>query len=354
MTRTYGAEEGLIKVESGFSRQRIVFIPLRAGYAVVQFFGANQGHAMAFRYKAFNLSQVQTTSLRKRKCRLHVEMLAEPPDPHKTLQDFLRSLPRAPRVNELVNAADALIQAALAEKDIVWMIDADFIEAGLSNILIRLIDRGFIKSLAMTGAAAVRDYELAFYGMTAEEIRPGLEDGLFGMARETGEGMNEIITEGVKRGFSLGECLGRGILDRQPKNFKRSILAACVARMVTPTIHISMGADGFQCNPMADGAMLGKGSLKDMQILGSRLEGLNEGGMLVAAHGNPTLHALFTQCLALSRNLGGVIANFTTVRFGDGPLDFSEIPGITASYQIPGPLEFTLPLFGGALFSMVE
>ncbi|MBI3735659.1 hypothetical protein HY256_03995 [Candidatus Sumerlaeota bacterium] len=309
---------------------------------------------MTFRYKAFNLSQIQTTSLRKRKCALQVEMLAELPDPTKPLADFYHAMPRVGRVTEMFAAADTMVQAALAEKDIIWLIDADFIRAGLSPLLVRLINRGFVKTVALTGAAAVCDYELAFLGLTNEDTKQGLQDGLLGMARETGEGMNEIINEGVKRGFSLGECLGRGILDRQPKFFNKSILAACVARLVTPTIHLSLGSDGFQCNPMADGMMLGKGSLKDMQILAARIEGLNEGGTLISAHQSSSLHEVFLHSFATARNLGGTINQFSLIRFGETQPDYSDVPGISSEFTIPGPIELTVPLFTGVLFSLVE
>lgn len=310
---------------------------------------------MAARYKALNLAQVQTTTLRKRECLLQVEMLADVPDPEKPLMEFYRGLPRVGRAASLLAAADCLAQAAISDqKSIVWLVDAPLIDAGVSPLLIRLIHRGLVHSVAMTGAAAVRDYELAFYGKTRESLAEGLRDGLLGMSRETGEGMNQIINEGVKRGFSMGECLGRGILDRQPKFYNRSILAACAARLATATVHVSVGCEGFHCHPMADGAMLGKGSLKDLQIFASRLEGLNEGGVLVSVHSNPALQQVFHAAYALARNLGSALSQFSLIKFGEQAPDFSEIPGIAATHDVPGPMELTLPLFTGVLFSLVE
>ena len=114
-----------------------------------------------------------------------------------------------------------------------------------------------------------------------------MADGLLGLARETGEGINAIINEGVKRGFSIGECLGRGILDRQPKHFAQSLLATGAARLAPTTVHVSLGADGFHRYPGADGAMLGKGSLKDVQILTGFLATLPPGALIVRIHRDP-------------------------------------------------------------------
>lgn len=281
-------------------------------------------------------------------------MLARTPDSTKPLEEFYRGLPRLGRVNEMIAAAEALSQAALSEKNILLLIDAPVLEAGLSTIIIRMIQRGLVRGVAMTGTAAVRDYELAVYGRTQEDVRTGLEDGLFGLSRETGEGMNTIINEGVKRGFGLGECLGRGILDRQPRFYTQSIMAACAARLVSCTIHVTVGADGFHRHPAAEGAMLGKGSLKDMQQLASKTEALAEGGVLIAAHRSAVLHEIFYNAYAAARNVGGPIENLNLIRFGENPPAFTDLPGISADYCLAGPLELILPLFTGVLFSFVE
>lgn len=300
---------------------------------------------------------MQTTTLRKRQCHLQVERLAKPPDPTEPMQEFYRKLPRLGSAAELLLAADALTQTALAERGILWLIDARPIDAGLSAIIVKLIQRGLIKGVAMSGAAAVRDFELAVNGITGEDVASGLRDGLLGMARETGEGMNAIINEGVKRGFGIGECLGRGILDRQPRYFTQSIMAACSARLVPCTVHISIGSDGFHCHPSAEGAMLGKGSLKDIQILGARMEELGGGGTIVSAGTRQTLREAFYSAFAAARNLGGPIENFSLIQFDESPSEtenFEELNGLATSYHIPGPIELTVPLFTGALFSMVE
>lgn len=297
---------------------------------------------------------MQTTSLRKRECHLDLEMLAKAPDPSQSLQEFYRALPRVGRATELFAAAEVLTQAALHERGILWLVDAHAIECGLSPLIIRMVQRGLIRALAMTGKAAVRDYELAVFGMAQEDVGDGLRDGLLGMARETGEGMNAIINEGIKRGFGLGECLGRGILDRRPKYYAQSVLAACVARLVPCTVHVSVGADGFQRHPVADVAMLSRGSMRDLQVLGRAAENLNKGGVLAAIHHSAALHEVFYQGFAAGRNVGRPIEDFSLIQFGTNPPDFDDLPGVDKAYRIPGPLELIVPFFTGVLFSLVE
>ncbi|MCH8890364.1 MAG: hypothetical protein IH827_04700 [Myxococcales bacterium] len=80
-------------------------------------------------------------------------------------------------ITEGDNVADALTQAALGDKHILWLIDEGTIDAGVSPLIVRMIQRGLVRQVAMTGTAAVRDYELSYHGMTHEEVGPGLEDG---------------------------------------------------------------------------------------------------------------------------------------------------------------------------------
>lgn len=306
---------------------------------------------MAFRYRNLNMAQIQSPTLRNQTCRLDVQRVAMLPDPEQSLKEFYRALPRVGAVEDMFSAANCLEQAALEEKEIVCLIDSDFIDAGLSPLLISLIHRGLIKTVAMTGRAAMRDFELSVVGQTDQDPRSGLIDGSFGMSREAGEGMNLIINDGVKRGFSIGECLARGIMDRQPRYMKLSILAACAQKLVAPTVHVSIGSDGFHVHPTADGNMLGKGSVKDLQNLSARLEGLNEGGVLLTFHRSFALQDVFCSALCVARNLGGAIEGVSVVKFGGGP-DFGQIPGVGSEIKIPGALELTVPTFLGLLFSL--
>lgn len=306
---------------------------------------------MAFKYRNLNMGQLQSPTLRNQNCKLEVSRVAILPDPDQTLREFYSGLPRVGLNEALYSAANWLMQAALDEKETVCLLDSDFIDAGLSPLLIHLINQGLIKTIAMTGRAAMRDFELSVVGQTDQDLRTGLSEGSFGISRETGEGMNLIINEGVRRGFGVGESLSRGILDRAPKYMRTSILAACAQKLVIPTVHVSIGADGFHLHPTADPMLLGKGSHKDLHNLSGRLEGLNEGGVLLACHRDQALRDAFHTALSVARNLGGVIDGVSLVRFGntDG---FAQVPGITAEIHLPGALELIFPTFIGQLMSL--
>lgn len=309
---------------------------------------------MAVRFKPIDANQVQTGSIRRRVFRLGVDHLASMPEPTRPLQKFYHTLPRLGKASELLTAAQLIATAALEDKPLVWLIDGHFMTAGLSPQLVYLIRRNLARNLVMNGEAAVCDYELAFHGVTDEDPVLGLQDGLLGLTRETGEGINSIINEGVKRGFSIGECLGRGILERQPKHFANSLLATGAARLSSITVHLSVGADGFQRYPGADGAMLGKGSLKDTQILSSQLSTLPPGTIFITLHRDTALTQVFLNAVAMARNLNQDLRGFNLIQLGAIHPTLADLPALEQTLALPGPIEIMMPLLVGALFSLVE
>ncbi|MEN6627652.1 MAG: hypothetical protein ABFD69_15615 [Candidatus Sumerlaeia bacterium] len=309
---------------------------------------------MANRLKPIDFTQVQTGSIRKRTYRLSADMLARMPRPTESLQNFFLGLPRVGESAALLGAAELLAQTALAHGPMLWVVDGRVMELGLSSLLVYLMQRELVQCLVMNGEAAVRDYELAFHGQTVEDVAEGLSDGQLGLTRETGEGINTILNEGVKRGFSLGECVGRGILDRQPRHFAQSLLATGAARLVPTTVHVSLGADGFQRYPGADGAMIGKGSLKDAQNLSSFIASLTPGALIVCLHHDYALNQVLLHALALARNLNDTLKGINYLSLGEAEPFPVELPPLGRAMRLNGPLELMLPLLLGALFCLVE
>jgi hypothetical protein len=309
---------------------------------------------MAGRFKTLDLSKVRTGSVRRRSYQVGADSLARMPAPAKPLAEFYLGLPRVGEAAALLRAAELIAQTTLAGRPILWIIDGRLYECGLSSLMVYLIHRELVQGLIMNGQAAVRDYELAFHGATVENVAEGLADGRLGLAREIGEGLNAILNEGVKRGFSLGECLGRGIADRQPRHYTHSVMATAAARAVTMTVHVSIGADGFQRYPGADGALIGKGSLKDAHIAASMLAALPRGALVVALHRDLALGQVFLHSYGLARNLNSSLGGLHMICLGDekqSPADLTD-PG--QRLRLDGPLELIMPLLLGALFCLVQ
>ena len=63
---------------------------------------------------------------------------------------------------------------------------AHVIKVGLGPVVVQLLEEGTVTALALNGAGAVHDWEVAAVGATSEDVPAALHHGRFGMAAETG------------------------------------------------------------------------------------------------------------------------------------------------------------------------
>jgi hypothetical protein len=164
----------------------------------------------------------------------------------------------------------------------------------------------------MNGAGCVHDLELAMMGATSEDVGPALDDGTFGMARETAERLTGAIAAGAADGIGMGAAVGREIEGGRYPHKARSILATAYRLGVPATVHAAIGTDIHHMHPSADGAALGATSFRDFETLTGLVATL-EGGAFFHAGSAVILPEVFLKALALARNLGHRVRRFTTV-----------------------------------------
>jgi hypothetical protein len=205
----------------------------------------------------------------------------------------------------------------------ILMMGAHVIRAGVNRHIIDLLERGRIDLIAMNGAGAIHDYELARIGATTESVDRYIRSGEFGLWQETGE-LNEWIREAATEQLGLGECIGRRIDASDYPHRELSIFAAAWRLGVPVTVHPGIGYDIIHEHPNCDGAALGATSYRDFLILAesvTRLEGgvaLNFGSAVMGPE-------VYLKALAMARNVahqdGRGIRKFTTAVFDLIPLD---------------------------------
>ena len=194
----------------------------------------------------------------------------------------------------------------IAPAGVWWCWSADtYIKVGLGPLLSDWVRQGIITHVAMNGAAAIHDYELAAFGGTSEDVESGLRDGTFGMAEETGSAMNAAINAAHARGQGLGEGLAdslSAIPDLPGRD--ASVLLACRDRNVPVTVHASIGAEIIHQHPTANGAALGETSHRDFRRLAGSLPDLDSGGVVLNLGSAVVLPEVFLKALTIARNLG--------------------------------------------------
>src|SRR5258705_13521188 len=97
---------------------------------------------------------------------------------------------------------------------------------------------GFVSGIAMNGAALIHDFEIALAGQTSEDVEASLGEGKFGMAQETGAGINEIAKLAHRIHIDYGEATGQylqsGILAM--KHLVARVLAAAKTYRIAVTV----------------------------------------------------------------------------------------------------------------------
>src|SRR5256885_11470416 len=98
-----------------------------------------------------------------------------------------------------------------------------------------------LSAIAMNGAAAIHDFELAVGGKTSEDVAAQLPRGQFGMVRETADAFALAARAGAENELGLGWALGR-YLDGLACPYADSSVVLAASRAGIPcTIHVAMG-----------------------------------------------------------------------------------------------------------------
>jgi hypothetical protein len=223
---------------------------------------------------------------------------------------------------DLGKVAARLAQARTAGAARVMMIGAHVIRAGVNRHVIDLMERGFICHLAMNGAGAIHDFELARQGATTESVGRYIRSGEFGLWRETGE-LNDWTSEAERLTLGLGENLGRRIQESSYPHRDLSILAAAYRLSIPATVHVSIGYDIVYEHPNCKGAAWGAASYRDFLIFTRTLQHL-EGGAVLSFGSAIMAPEVYLKALAMVRNVanqrGNAIQHFMTAVFDICPI----------------------------------
>jgi hypothetical protein len=264
--------------------------------------------------KAIDLSRVKRYSIKGRRSKVDLSQLARAVGPSPSLAQFFGSWPRTLKARDLLLLAEAVKKARRRGRPVMVMMGAHPIKCGLSPVLIDLIQRGYVTHLATNGAGAIHDYEMAFWGKTSEDVAAGLEDGSFGMARETADGINGVIRAAHLCQMGYGQALGQYIVGARAKYLKHSLMAACCQKGVPFTVHAAVGTDIINQHPSYDGAAAGDCSFRDFRILAQTVTGLS-GGVVINIGSTVIMPEVFLKALTVARNLGHRARDFTTANF---------------------------------------
>jgi hypothetical protein len=263
------------------------------------------------------LGGVETYPIADRRSKVNVRDFARPAGKNPSFKKFLDGLPGILAGDDLRSVLAAIHRAKARKRAVLWGIGGHVIKVGLGPLLIELMRTGFVSGLAMNGAAMIHDFEIALAGQTSEDVDTALGEGKFGMAQETGQGINEIakLAHRIRLGYgeAAGQYLHSGIL--ATKHLEASVLAAAYKLRIPVTVHLAIGTDIPHMHPAAEGAALGAASFTDFRLFCALVQGMDGGGVYLNWGSAVILPEVFLKAVSVARNAGLKLRPITTANF---------------------------------------
>lgn len=293
-------------------------------------------------HRKLDRSQLRILPLGKRPNRVDIEYHGVSPDKSPVL--FVES------AREIIDETLARILAARENgRPVVLAFGAHAIKNGLGQVLIRLMENGWLTHLATNGAGIIHDWEFAFQGKSSENVQTNIEHGQFGIWEETGFFINLALLVGAFEGLGYGESIGAMIekegleipdseelkaavheeLETDPERcaaavdllvrirqfdlkagwlavphpYKSYSVQAAAYRLNIPfTGHPMFGQDIIYNHPMNHGAAVGRTSLRDFLSFAESIRNL-EGGVYLSIGSAVMSPMIFEKAFSMARNL---------------------------------------------------
>lgn len=291
----------------------------------------------------FDREELRIHSLNERENKLEIERIAVHPD----------TVPEVPKreSQQIADTASSIIAARENGRPVILTFGAHLIKNGLSPVVIHLLEKGWVTHLATNGAGAIHDWEFAYLGKTAEDVRTNTAAGRFGIWDETGKFISLAIATWGIEGLGIGASVGRLITEDSlsipsrrelesrissalscnevdetigaladmlylvskfdlspgqfevPHPFKRfSVQRAAWEAGVPFTVHPGIGYDILHTHPMCAGGPLGRGAMRDFLVYAYNVSRLS-GGVHLSVGSAIMAPMIFEKSLSMANNL---------------------------------------------------
>lgn len=299
-------------------------------------------------------------SIRTRKSKVDIKDFARLPDDLSWYKHLRVMIPDILKGHDLEELSLAIVEARSAGRPVVVMMGAHVVKCGLGPLVCNLLARKVITGLAVNGACAIHDVEVAMWGKTSEDVGDGLKTGLFGSTEETAAFFDRASRACLKEHLGLGSVLGRELVAGAAPNCGVSVLASAYRAGVPVTVHVAIGTDVVHQSPDADGQAIGYATMKDFRTFAAAIGNL-QGGVVLNIGSAVILPEVFLKALAMARHAGADLGPFTTANFDMLPhyrptVNVVERPRLLGAktYNFCGSHEIILPVLFASLASRLR
>lgn len=252
-------------------------------------------------------------SIRTRNHKVSVSKFGTPLPPGASVLEMVEKMPGFLAADELRTLAGAILAASKAGGPVVFAIGGHVVKTGCSPYIIDLLDRGIVTSLAMNGAAAIHDAEIALFGETSEDVDQTLRKGEFGMVAETMGFFDKAVADSAAA-CGLGDALAEELQRRNPPFLRHSLLHRFADNNAAkaPTIHATIGADTVHMSPGLDGERLGALLYDDFKGVCGTVAGLEANGVWFNIGCATLLPEVFMKAVSVAIHKGSNLDGMTT------------------------------------------
>jgi hypothetical protein len=266
------------------------------------------------KYKKIDLTNVKTYSIKGRKSKVSLNDFAKPSDNNQTIAEFIDSLPSILSGESFKHFLNDYIRSINSNSTVLVMMGAHVIKVGISPLIIDAMKKGWITHLALNGACVIHDVELALWGITSEDVAEGIEDGSFGMAKESTEFINHAVSEGSGK-LGYGEAVATALSNSDGPNLEQSILYNAYKLDIPFTVHSALGTEIIHQHPSVDGAAVGDTTWTDFQIFTNNVSTLDKNSTVLNLGSAVIMPEVFLKALTVVRNLGFPAFGFSSATF---------------------------------------
>jgi hypothetical protein len=297
-------------------------------------------------------------SIDSRKSKVDIARLAKMPPAFGWYEHLDEMIPDLLAGGDLRRLASRVVAAVKDGRPVIAMMGAHVVKCGLGGLVSDMIRRGVVTALAVNGAFAIHDVELALWGRTSEDVGEGLRSGAFGMTRETAD----FFARAARRclgDVGMGAAIAAELAAAGPRYGHVSVINACREHKVPLSVHVALGTDVVHQHDEADGRAIGHGTMLDFRAFAALIANLRAGVVLNIGSA-VIMPEIFLKALAMARNRGVDLGRFTAANFDmysmyrprQNLVERPRLIGAT-TFNFLGHHEILLPVFFASILSCV-
>jgi hypothetical protein len=299
-------------------------------------------------------------SITRRKSKVRADDFARLPEDFSWFKNLEAMIPVILKGREIRELSARVVRARRDGRPLILMMGAHVVKCGFGRMIGDLIRKEVITGIAVNGACAIHDVEIAMWGRTSEDVEEALKRGEFGMTAETSAFFDSASARCLDDRTGLGEALALELSERNAPDPGASILASAAAAGIPLSVHVAIGTDIVHQHETADGKAIGQGTLRDFRKFSSMIAGLN-GGAVLNIGSAVMLPEVFLKALAIARSRQVDLGEFTTANFDmyshyRPSVNLIKRPIILGgtAFEFLGHHELLLPLFFASILAKMR